>query len=65
VGDPVYGLRYAIGALGLGGTLYALEDAAMFSWFARQTPSTAIGGRYDVARQLTARVTVLLVVPRA
>ena len=53
VSDPVQGLEYGIGVPGENGKLYVLEDAAMFSWFARQTPSTAVGGRYDVAGRLT------------
>jgi hypothetical protein len=28
---------------------YLLADGAFLSWFARQSPSTAIGGLYDVA----------------
>lgn len=53
VSDPVQGLANAIGAPAANGKVYALEDAAMFSWFARQSPSSAVGGRYDVARRLT------------
>ena len=30
-------------------TNYLLADAAFLSWFARESPSTAIGGRYDLA----------------
>jgi hypothetical protein len=29
-------------------TVYLLADAAFLSWFARQSPSTGIGGLYDL-----------------
>jgi hypothetical protein len=51
VADPVAPL--GIGVPTPGGPLYVLSDAAFFSWFAREQPSTAIGGLYDIAGALT------------
>ena len=30
-------------------TVYLFADAAFLSWFARESPSTALGGLYDAA----------------
>jgi len=48
VADPVE--AYGIGATVAGSPkLYILADAVFLSWFARETPSTAIVGLYDAA----------------
>jgi hypothetical protein len=41
------GLTFTAGA-------YHLQDEAFLSWFARQSPSTAIGGQYSYLGTLTA-----------
>lgn len=47
VADPIEG-GPSIGATPVGGsTVYVLADMAFLSWFARESPSTAILGRYD------------------
>lgn len=40
VGDPLVGVGFDIGD-------YHLQDEAFFSWFARQTPSIGINGKYS------------------
>lgn len=45
VADPLEGF----GFLSVPPDQHALADAAFLSWFARQSPSTAIGGLYDLA----------------
>ena len=45
--DPIEG-GPLIGQSAVGGsTVYLLADMAFLSWFARESPSTAILGRYD------------------
>lgn len=44
VADPIEGF----GALYLPLDQHLLTDGAFLSWFARQSPSTAIGGLYDL-----------------
>lgn len=43
VGDPLVGVAFTTA---LGGRTYHLQDTAFLSWFARQVPSIAVGGRY-------------------
>jgi hypothetical protein len=45
VADPLFG----IGFLVVPPDQHALADGAFLSWFARQSPSTGIGGLYDMA----------------
>jgi hypothetical protein len=45
VADPLEGR--AVSARTPAGTTHLLADGAFLSWFARESPSTAIGGRYD------------------
>ncbi|MBV8153904.1 MAG: hypothetical protein JOY98_05755, partial [Candidatus Eremiobacteraeota bacterium] len=47
VGDPV--TNHAVRTGG-----FRLQDIAFFSWFTRQTPSIAFGGRYDLDGDLKA-----------
>jgi hypothetical protein len=47
VGDPIEAFRKLSFAVMLDGTLYHPQDAVLFSWFARQTPSIGIKGRYS------------------
>jgi hypothetical protein len=47
VADPIEEGPF-VGAVPIGGSsVYLLADAAFLSWFARESPSTAFGGRYD------------------
>ena len=43
VGDPLVGTNFSVS----GYPTYHLQDLAFFSWFARQSPSIGIKGRYD------------------
>jgi hypothetical protein len=43
VGDPLIGVAYEVE---IGNTVYHPQDIALFSWFARQSPSEGIHGRY-------------------
>jgi len=45
VGDPLSGNIFAVK---LNNFTYHMQDLAFFSWFARQTPSIAIDGRYSI-----------------
>ena len=45
VGDPLSGTTLL--AVKLNGFTYHLQDLAFFSWFARESPSIAVNGRYD------------------
>jgi hypothetical protein len=47
VGDPIEAFRKMSFAVMLDGTIYHPQDAALFSWFARQKPSIGIKGRYS------------------
>jgi hypothetical protein len=51
VADPVAGV--GLGVPEISGDLAVLADGAFRSWFAREQPSSAIGGRYDIAQVLT------------
>jgi len=59
VADPlegdgtVFGSPVAAVGPSSGGTVFLLADGAYLSWFARQQPSTAIAGRYDVIGAFT------------
>ena len=50
VGDPLSGNIFAVK---LNGFTYHLQDLAFFSWFARESPSIAINGRYSVLNHFT------------
>ena len=53
VADPLEGGIF-VGARPVGNpTVYLLANGAFLSWFARESPSTALGGRYDIAGQFT------------
>jgi hypothetical protein len=43
VGDPLVGFSYEVE---IGNTVYHPQDIAFLSWFARQSPSEGIHGRY-------------------
>ena len=43
VGDPVTGTAFQVT---MNGTTYNPEDLVFLSWFARETPSTAVNGYY-------------------
>lgn len=47
VGDPIQAFRKLSFAVMLDGTVYHPQDAVLFSWFARQSPSIGIKGRYS------------------
>ncbi|HVO64604.1 MAG TPA: hypothetical protein VMT53_27025 [Terriglobales bacterium] len=47
VGDPIEAFHQLSFAVMLDGTVYHPQDAVLFSWFARQTPSIGIKGRYS------------------
>jgi hypothetical protein len=47
VGDPIEAFHKMSFAVMLDGTVYHPQDAVLFSWFARQTPSIGIKGRYS------------------
>jgi hypothetical protein len=47
VGDPIEVFHRMSFAVMLDGTVYHPQDAVLFSWFARQTPSIGIKGRYS------------------
>lgn len=47
VGDPIEAFRQMSFAVMLDGTVYHPQDAVLFSWFARQTPSIGLKGRYS------------------
>lgn len=47
VGDPIEAFHQLSFAVMLDGTIYHPQDAVLFSWFARQSPSTGFKGRYS------------------
>jgi hypothetical protein len=47
VGDPLVGVSFVVDG-------YHLQDEAFLSWFAREVPSTAMGGMYSLLGTLTA-----------
>ena len=47
VGDPIEAFHKMSFAVMSDGTVYHPQDAVLFSWFARQTPSIGIKGRYS------------------
>jgi hypothetical protein len=47
VGDPIEAFRKLSFAVTMDGSVYHPQDAVLFSWFARQTPSIGIKGRYS------------------
>ena len=47
VGDPIEAFHKMSFAIMLDGTVYHPQDAVLFSWFARQSPSIGIKGRYS------------------
>ncbi|HEX6505249.1 MAG TPA: hypothetical protein VF011_18550 [Terriglobales bacterium] len=47
VGDPIQAFRKLSFAVMLDGTVYHPQDAVLFSWFAHQSPSIGIKGRYS------------------
>lgn len=49
VGDPVASIVFTES-----GTPYSFEDAAFLQWFARQSASATVNGRYDLLGRLTA-----------
>lgn len=50
VGDPLVGTAFKVK---IGTTTYHPQDVAFFSWFARQSPSIGINGRYDYLGKFT------------
>jgi hypothetical protein len=55
VADPLEGLGWI--GVPSAGTIYALADGAFLSWFARQSPSTAVDGLYDLGGVFTTYAT--------
>ncbi|HEY1271848.1 MAG TPA: hypothetical protein VGF08_07675, partial [Terriglobales bacterium] len=47
VGDPIQGLPNLAFRVLMNGREYHPQDVALFSWFARQTPSLGLNGRYS------------------
>ena len=47
VGDAIEGYSNAAFTVSLNGKTYHVQDEAFFSWFARQSPSIGLGGRYS------------------